>query len=52
MPARYEAIKRSMVAKGFGDASAKTHAAKIFNASRKKGEAAVTGKHHEKKGKG
>lgn len=51
MPAKYEAIKRSMLVKGFGEAAAKTHAAKIFNAARKPGQAPVTGR-HQKKGKG
>lgn len=45
MPARYEAIKHTMMKKGMSDAEAKKHAAMIFNATRKKGEAPVTGKH-------
>jgi hypothetical protein len=44
MPARYEAIRDSFVKKGKPLAAAKTSAAKIFNATRKRGEAPVTGK--------
>jgi hypothetical protein len=49
MPARYEAIKRSLKKKGKSDKAAKTSAAKIFNATRKKGEKPVTGHHSKKK---
>lgn len=45
MPKRYEAIRDSMKKQGKGDKEAKTAAAKIFNATRKKGEKPVTGKH-------
>jgi hypothetical protein len=43
MPARYEAIRDSLKKKGMSLKSAKTHAAKIFNATRKRNEAPVTG---------
>jgi hypothetical protein len=43
MPARYEAIRDSLVKKGMPLAEAKGHAARIFNASRKPGVAPVTG---------
>lgn len=36
MPKDYEAIKAKMLKKGMGDKAAKTHAAKITNAKRKK----------------
>jgi hypothetical protein len=49
MPKRYEAIKRSMKAEGKSDKAAKTAAAKIFNATRKPGEAPVTGQHRRGK---
>lgn len=42
MPERYEAIKRKMVKQG--EADPKGAAARIFNATRKQGEAPVTGK--------
>lgn len=42
MPARYEAIRDSLVAKGKSLQAAKTSAAKIFNATRKPGVAPVT----------
>ncbi len=42
MPAKYEAIKRKFEAKGASPKSAKTHAAKIFNGTRKRGQAPVT----------
>ncbi len=48
MPARYEAIRDSLVAKGKSLKQAKTSAAKIFNATRKKGEAPVTGRAESK----
>jgi hypothetical protein len=41
MPERYEAIRDSLIAKGVSDP--KGHAARIFNASRAKDEAPVTG---------
>lgn len=42
MPHRYEGIKRSMRQRGLSLADAKTSAAKIFNATRRSGEAPVT----------
>lgn len=42
MPARYEAIRNKFEAKGTPAKEAKTRAAKIFNATRKKGQAPVT----------
>lgn len=44
MPRRYEAIRDSLKAKGASSKTAKTSAAKIFNASRKSGEKPVTGR--------
>lgn len=44
MPAKYEAIRDSMIKKGKAPAAAKTSAAKIFNATRKKGTPPVTRK--------
>lgn len=44
MPPRYEAIRDNLIKKGKSTKAAKTSAAKIFNATRKKGEAPVTGK--------
>lgn len=43
MPARYEAMKREFIRQGLSDKAAKTKAAKIFNATRKPGQAPVTG---------
>ena len=51
MPKRYEGIRDSLVATGMALKEAKTRAAKIFNATRKEGEAPVTGKHKKKKTK-
>ena len=48
MPKRYEAIRDSLISKGKGTKAAKTSAAKIYNSTRKKGEAPVTGKHKSK----
>ena len=42
-PAKYEAIRDKLVAEGKSLKAAKTSAAKIFNATRKPGEAPVTG---------
>jgi hypothetical protein len=42
MPKKYEAIRDSLKAKGIASASAKTSAAKIFNATRKPGQKPVT----------
>ena len=44
MPKKYEAIRDKLVAKGKPLATAKTSAAKIFNATRKPGQKPVTGK--------
>jgi hypothetical protein len=46
MPARYEAIRDYYIRKGLAEKVAKTKAAKIYNATRKQGQAPVTGKHH------
>jgi hypothetical protein len=48
MPQRYEAIRDSLKAKWMSTKEAKTHAAKIYNATRKPGEEPVTGKAEEK----
>jgi len=45
MPKKYEAIRDKLIAEGRSPASAKTSAAKIFNATRKPGQKPVTGKH-------
>ncbi len=44
MPRKYEEIRDSLVAKGMSLAEAKTYAAKIYNARRKKGTPPVTNK--------
>jgi hypothetical protein len=44
MPAKYEAIKAKFLKEGKSEKEAKTRAAKIFNATRKKGEKPVTRK--------
>ena len=44
MPAKYEAIRDKFIKEGMSSKEAKTRAAKIFNASRKKGEKPVTRK--------
>jgi hypothetical protein len=44
MPKKYEAIRDKMVKSGKPLATAKTSAAKIFNATRKPGQAPVTRK--------
>lgn len=49
MPKRYEAIRDSLVKKGTSYDTAQAKAARIFNATRKPGQAPVTGTH---KGKG
>lgn len=49
MPKKYEAIRDKFKAKGVPAKEAKTRAAKIFNATRKKGEAPVTGKSKREK---
>jgi hypothetical protein len=45
MPKRYEAIRDKLIARGVPTKAAKTRAAKVFNATRKRGEQPVTGKH-------
>ena len=45
MPKRYEAIRDKLKSQGLSESAAKTRVSKIFNTSRKPGEAAVTGKH-------
>jgi hypothetical protein len=44
MPKKYEAIRDKLIKEGKSAKEAKTRAAKIFNATRKKGEKPVTGK--------
>ncbi len=44
MPKRYEAIRDKFMKQGMPEKAAKTKAAKIFNATRKRGEAPVTKK--------
>lgn len=44
MPKKYEAIRDKLVSQGKPLKAAKTSAAKIFNATRKKGQKPVTGK--------
>lgn len=44
MPAKYEAIKAKAKKAGMSDKAAKTKAAKIYNAQRKKGQKPVTRK--------
>jgi hypothetical protein len=44
MPKKYEAIRDKMIAKGKSTSAAKTSAAKIYNATRKPGQAPVTRK--------
>jgi hypothetical protein len=48
MPKRYEAIRDKLIARGGPTPTAKTRAAKIFNATRGPREAPVTGKHKHK----
>ena len=45
MPRQYEAIRDTLVTRGVSKKKAKTKAAKIYNAKRKKGAKPVTGKH-------
>lgn len=49
MPERYVKMKRRFKADGLSDAKAKTKAARIFNATRKRGEPPVTGPHNRKR---
>jgi hypothetical protein len=44
MPKQYEAIRDKFKKEGMSEKAAKTKAAKIFNAKRKKGTKPVTGK--------
>lgn len=48
MPKKYEAIKKQCKKEGGADKSCKTKAAKIYNATRKKGQKPVTGKMEKK----
>lgn len=48
MPKRYEKMRDAFKRKGMSAKAAKTKAAKIFNATRKKGAKPVTGKHKKK----
>jgi hypothetical protein len=45
MPKQYEAIRDKLIKQGLPAKAAKTRAAKIYNAGRKKGQRPVTGKH-------
>ena len=45
MPKKYEAIRDACVSKGGKMNACQTKAAKIYNATRKQGQAPVTGKH-------
>lgn len=49
MPKKYEAIRDKFKKEGMGSKEAKTRAAKIYNATRKRGQRPVTGKHKTKK---
>lgn len=51
MPEKYLKIRDSLVKKGKALAAAKTSAAKIFNASRKRGEAPVSPSYEKRRGK-
>ena len=44
MPAKYEAIRDKLIKKGMSIKEAKTRAAKIYNAQRKRGQKPVTRK--------
>lgn len=44
MPLRYEKMRDKFKGEGLSAKAAKTKAARIFNATRKRGEAPVTGK--------
>lgn len=50
MPKRYEAIRNALAAKMDYD-TAQSKAAAIFNATRKRGEAPVTGSHRKRRKK-
>lgn len=43
MPAKYEAMRDRFESQGMGEAAAKSKAARIYNGTRKQGEAPVTG---------
>jgi len=45
MPKAYEALRDRFIREGLASKIAKTKAAKIYNATRKSGQAPVTGKH-------
>ncbi len=47
MPAKYEAIRDALIAKGKPSKAAKTAAARIYNAQRKPGQRPVTTGHSE-----
>lgn len=46
MPERYLAIKEALMKKGVAEKEAEAQAARIYNATRKKGEPVVGGKKH------
>lgn len=46
MPKKYEAIRDKFINKGMGAKEAKARAAKIYNATRKRGQKPVTRKSH------
>ena len=45
MPKAYIAIRDKLIADGMSPKQARQHAARIYNAKRKKGQKPVTGKH-------
>ena len=47
-PQAYEAMRDKFKRQGLSDKAAKTKAARIYNASRKKGQTPVTGKHKKR----
>lgn len=49
MPRKYEAIRDRCIAKGGSSKRCKTKAAKIYNATRKKGQKPVSGKHGQRR---
>jgi len=51
MPRRYKAMRDEFLADGLTTREAKRKAARIFNATRKRGEAPVTGYHPTRKRK-
>lgn len=48
MPVRFEAMRDKFVRTGMTLKAARRKAARIFNATRKRGEAPVTGKHKKR----